>query len=273
MKIVSTTDELINLRKELKGSIGFVPTMGALHNGHLSLIRKSLEQNDITIVSIFVNPTQFLPGEDLDKYPKRTEADLKICSLAGVDVVFMPNIDDMYFQTEPIIQAPMNKSYILEGLSRPGHFDGVLRVVLKLFNLTRPDYAYFGKKDAQQLYLIQNMVKTLFLGVEIIPCEIVREEDGLALSSRNVYLSKIEREESLKLSKALKRASRQVMQKEYDSKIIETQMLLTLEPLHVEYAKVLNREFEPIQKVEIGNTLIAIAAKLGQTRLIDNIWI
>ena len=273
MKIVSTPNELRALQKESQGTIGFVPTMGALHNGHLSLIRRSTQENDITVVSIFVNPTQFLAGEDLNTYPKRTQADLKICQLAGVDVVFMPQADEMYCDDEPTLHAPSRIGYILEGFQRPGHFDGVLRVVLKLFNLVQPTRAYFGKKDAQQLYLIKNMVETLFLPIEIIPCEIVREEDGLALSSRNVYLSAQEREDALKLSKALKTATRQVMQKEFSASAIEAQMRQTLAPLVIDYACVLNRRFEPIGAVEIGNTMILVAARLGSTRLIDNIWI
>ena len=146
MKIVHTPEELREARYALNGRVGFVPTMGALHNGHLSLIQKSRAQNEHTIVSVFVNPTQFLAGEDFATYPKRTQADIKICELAGVDILFMPNAEAMYDACEPSIIAPSTKAYILEGLARPGHFDGVLRVVLKLFNLTKPNRAYFGKK-------------------------------------------------------------------------------------------------------------------------------
>jgi pantoate--beta-alanine ligase len=178
----------------------------------------------------------------------------------------------MYSIEEPTLCAPDTLGYMLEGLRRPGHFDGVLRVVLKLFNLTQPTRAYFGKKDVQQLYLIQNMVRTLFLPVSIVPCDIVREEDGLALSSRNVYLSFDERQEALKLSKALKHASRLVIQKEFRTEVLERTMQETLTPLHVEYARVLRRDFTPIERVELGNTLIAIAAYVGTTRLIDNLW-
>lgn len=161
MKILKTIEELKEIRKTINLSVGFVPTMGALHDGHISLIKQAREENDVVIVSIFVNPTQFLPGEDLDKYPKKDEADKKICEMCKVDYVFMPEISTMYQKEEVLIKAP-NISYILEGESRPGHFDGVLQVVLKLFNLTKPTNAYFGKKDAQQLALIQQMVKNLF---------------------------------------------------------------------------------------------------------------
>ncbi|MDD3462245.1 MAG: pantoate--beta-alanine ligase [Sulfurospirillaceae bacterium] len=273
MKIFHTPQELQEYRKTCQGSVGFVPTMGALHNGHISLIKKSVVENEQTIVSIFVNPTQFLATEDLSKYPKRTQADLKICSLANVDAVFMPEVQSIYFPLEPTIVAPFSKAYILEGLSRAGHFDGVLRVVLKLFNLTRPDRAYFGKKDAQQLYLIQNMVKTLFLPIDIIACDIIREEDGLALSSRNIYLSNEEKKDALLISKSLKIASKTIMSGERKTKEIAKAMRETLLPLHVEYVEILSREFEPLESIEIGNTIILVAVKVGTTRLIDNIWI
>lgn len=273
MKILKTITELKEYRKNLTCNIGFVPTMGALHQGHISLIKKSVDENDKTIVSIFVNPTQFLEGEDFEKYPKRYDADTKICELAGVDALFMPDIKEMYERVEPTVLAPSSVSYILEGYQRPKHFDGVLRVVLKLFNLTKPTKAYFGKKDAQQLYLIQNMVKTLFLDVEIIPCEIVREENGLALSSRNVYLSDDEKTKALKISKSLKIASKEIMRGSLHVEIIKEKMKEVLKELHVEYIEIVNRDFKSIKKIELKNSIILVAAKVGQTRLIDNIWI
>ncbi|PKN13971.1 MAG: pantoate--beta-alanine ligase, partial [Deltaproteobacteria bacterium HGW-Deltaproteobacteria-24] len=175
MKIVHTVQEIQAIRNNLSGSIGFVPTMGALHNGHISLIKQARNENDVVIVSVFVNPTQFLKGEDLATYPKKIESDSKICELCKVDYLFMPQIPTMYSSDEVLIKAPILKSYTLEGQKRPGHFDGVLQVVLKLFNLIRPSHAYFGKKDAQQLALIQQMVKNLFLPITIIACDIVRE--------------------------------------------------------------------------------------------------
>jgi len=273
MKILKTTQELINYRKSLTYSIGLVPTMGALHQGHISLIKESIEKNDQTIVSIFVNPTQFLAGEDFTTYPKRHEADLKICELAGVDVLFMPNSDEIYFDDEPHILAPIKQSYILEGYKRPKHFDGVLRVVLKLLNLTRPTNAYFGKKDAQQLFLIQNMVKTLFLDTTIVPCEIVRDENGLALSSRNAYLSEEEKKEAVNISQSLRIASREIMRGELHVKIIKKKMCEVLENLEIEYIAITDRKFEKIDTVDLKNSMILIAAKVGNTRLIDNIWI
>ena len=273
MKILRTIDELKTFRASLNGTVGLVPTMGALHNGHISLIQKSCHENEHTIVSLFVNPTQFLEGEDFESYPKKAEADIKICELCGVEALFMPTPTTMYSALEPSIIAPASKSYILEGLARPGHFDGVLRVVLKLFHLSKPHRAYFGKKDAQQLYLIQNMVQTLFLDIQIIPCEIVREDDGLALSSRNVYLSLEQRNEALLISKSLKMATRAIIAGTRDIAAIKQEMLLTLKPLHVEYVEILRRDFDTIETIDLANTIILVCAKVGTTRLIDNLWI
>jgi pantoate--beta-alanine ligase len=273
MREFSTPAELIAYRKEMGESVGFVPTMGALHEGHISLIKQSIEDNDKTIVSIFVNPTQFLEGEDLDSYPNKIAADLKICSLAGVDAVFLPNINAMYEEDELTITAPKIKGFILEGFHRPGHFDGVLQVVLKLLNITSPTRAYLGKKDAQQLFMIQNMVKHLFLDVEIIPCEIVRENDGLALSSRNIYLSEEERKKALSLSKSLKLATKRVMEKEFDTKKIKEAMREVLKDTEVQYVEIVDREFNTLENIEIKNSIILVAAFVGTTRLIDNIWI
>ena len=273
MKIFNNIKDMKEYRESLKGSVGFVPTMGALHNGHLSLIKNSVQNNDHTIVSIYVNPTQFLPGEDLEKYPRREAADIKICELAKVDAVFMPTTYEIQNNIEPKILAPSQKAYILEGLKRPGHFDGVLQIVLKLFNIIDPLRAYFGKKDAQQLYLIQNMVHSLFLDIEIIPCEIVRDSDGLALSSRNVYLSKEERKDALKISKALKMASKAMMKNEFKSTVIKSIMKETMEGLKIEYIEIVDRDFNKIDKIELKNSIILLAAKVGTTRLIDNLWV
>jgi pantoate--beta-alanine ligase len=280
MKILKTIQELTDFRNTLKSSssleknkIGFVPTMGALHQGHISLIKKSVLENEITIVSIFVNPTQFLEGEDFEKYPKRYEADIKICELANVDALFMPSVQTMYFKDEPLILAPAKSSFVLEGFKRPGHFDGVLRVVLKLFNLVKPTNAYFGKKDAQQLFLLQNMVQTLFLDVNIIPCEIVRDEYGLALSSRNVYLSEVEKQKALSISKSLKIASREVMQGNLDATSIKAKMQEIMCDIEVEYIEIVSRDFQKLDMLQIKNSIILVAAKVGTTRLIDNIWI
>ena len=274
MQIVRTIEELQSTKEKHTGSIGFVPTMGALHEGHLSLIRQARAENEVVIVSIFVNPTQFLEGEDLDAYPRREEADRKICELAGVDILFMPTIDQMYEADELCIGAPAIRGYILEGAKRPGHFDGMLQIVMKLLNLTGATRAYFGKKDAQQLALIQQMVRTYFLPVEIIPCEIVRDADGLALSSRNVYLTEEERSRALCLSRALKAATDTIMAGERDVKILQGVMIDTMQVADtIEYAAIVDRTFRPVETLELGNAILLVAAWVGRPRLIDNLWI
>lgn len=272
MIIARSAQELRNALDSKTGSVGFVPTMGALHIGHRTLIDAARRENDTVVVSIFVNPTQFLPGEDLSKYPRREEADFKICELSGVDVLFYPDVSTMYGRDEVRITAPDVRGYILEGASRPGHFDGVLTVVMKLFNLVRPTRAYFGKKDAQQLALITQMVRNFFMDVEIVPMDTVRENDGLALSSRNVYLSSEERQEALKLSAALKHATKMVMQGNVKSSTIQSAMEEILAPLDVEYVAIVNRAFQSLDEVVIGDTIVLVAARVGTTRLIDNVW-
>ncbi len=273
MKIVRSVEELKKARSALKGSVGFVPTMGALHRGHLELIKRSKSENDHTIVSIFVNPTQFLPGEDLNSYPRREEADRKICEVAGVELLFMPEISEIYGKDEVKLKAPEYLGYILEGHRRPGHFDGVVQVVMKLFSLVQPYRAYFGKKDAQQLAIIQKMVKELFLPLKVVPVDTVREDDGLALSSRNIYLNEDERKKALLISRSLKRASRLVMSGELDSVKIKESMLEMMREIDVEYVEIVDRDFRPLKRVKIQETIILVAARVGKTRLIDNIWI
>jgi len=275
MNIIYEIKKLQNELQQKNVKIGFVPTMGSLHEGHISLVKKAREENDIVVVSIFVNPTQFLPGEDLDKYPRKDESDKKICELCNVDYLFMPDINTMYEKDEVLIKAPNISSFILEGKIRPGHFDGVLQVVLKLLNIVNPTNAYFGKKDAQQLLLIKQMVKNFYLNVNIITCDIVREKDGLAYSSRNIYLSKEERNESLKISRSLKTAAKMVGKNEFSvlKLINEMKMILHSDKIQIEYINVTDRKFKSIENIEVKNSIILIAAKVGKTRLIDNIWI
>lgn len=273
MEILRSVNEVIQFKSRLKGSLGFVPTMGALHNGHAALIKNSVANNDNTIVSIFVNPTQFLPGEDLEKYPRNESADLKICELCGASAVFLPKASEFYFENEPKILAPKPISTILEGASRPGHFDGVCMVLNKFFNLIKPTRAYFGKKDAQQLIIVQKMVNDFYMGIEIVPCDIVRENDGLALSSRNVYLGDDELCYALKLSRSLMKASNLIKSNELRSKVIKSAMLEVLEPLKVDYVAIVNTKFEEIEQIEIKNSIILVATYVGKTRLIDNLWV
>ena len=273
MKIISDVNDLKNHLKNENKTIGFVPTMGALHDGHLSLIKQARKECELVVVSIFVNPTQFLAGEDLDKYPSRDEADKKICKLAGVDIVFLPQVSDIYGDDEVSIHAPDVRGFVLEGATRPGHFSGVLTVVNKLFNIVNPDFAYFGKKDAQQLNLITLMVKQLFMNVKIIAVDTVRESDGLALSSRNIYLSQEERIKALKISKSLYEASKIVQKKVYNTQEIKEAMHKILEPLDVGYVEILNRDFKVVDSIEIGDTVVLVEALVGRTRLLDNIWL
>ena len=274
MEIVRTVEMLQEAKEKVEGSIGFVPTMGALHAGHLALIRRAREENDQVIVSIFVNPTQFLEGEDLESYPKREEADIKICELAGVDILFMPTVNQMYEEDELRISAPARRGYILEGEKRPGHFDGMLQIVMKLLNLSAATRAYFGKKDAQQLALIMQMARSYFLSCEIIPCEIIRDEQGLALSSRNAYLSEEEKHRALSLSRSLKRATKKVMSGEREAEMLMSEIKVVLKEVdRIEYIAIVDRDFKRLETVEIGNTIILVAVWIGKTRLIDNIWI
>lgn len=273
MKIISSPFELKENLKDKNCSIGFVPTMGALHEGHMSLIKKAKEQNELVVVSIFLNPTQFLKGEDLDKYPKKEVADTKLCQLSGVDILFFPQISDIYGTDEASILAPKVRGYVLEGFSRPSHFNGVLTVVMKLLNIVNPTRAYFGKKDAQQLNLISLMVKHFFMNVEIVPIDTVREKDGLALSSRNAYLSSQERQEALKISSSLRAASAMVSKSILDADEITARMREILSPLEISYVEVLDREFNLIPQIKIGNSIILVEAKVGTTRLLDNIWL
>jgi len=271
MKILTIPKEAIEYRKSLK-DVGFVPTMGALHNGHLSLINRSISENSHTIVSIFINPTQFLPSEDFNKYPRKLQADLEICKRAKVDAVFLPTVEDIYSKDEVLIKAPKVKGYILEGFFRPGHFDGVLQIVNKLFNIIKPTRAYFGKKDAQQLYLIKQMVKNFLFNIEIVECPTVREKDGLALSSRNIYLSETDKKRALTISKALKRAAK-LSASIRDIEKIKNEMLKILDIDELQYIAFVDREFNYIKTIKPNNTIILIAAKIGNTRLIDNIFI
>jgi len=273
MKIITTALELKAYLKDYDKSIGFVPTMGALHEGHITLIKEARKANELVVVSVFVNPTQFLKGEDLDKYPRKDEADKKICKLSGADILFFPDAKDIYGKDEVSIVSPNVRGFVLEGTSRPGHFNGVLTVVMKLLNIVSPTKAYFGKKDAQQLNLISLMVKQFYMQVEIVAVDTVRESDGLALSSRNVYLSQYDRQEALKISSSLHIAVKMLSLGIVNVDEIIKKMREALSPLEISYVEILNRDFEIIKEVEIGNSLILVEAKVGNTRLLDNIWL
>lgn len=260
-------------------TVGLVPTMGALHAGHKSLIDKSVEKCDKTIVSVFVNPIQFCPGEDLDKYPRTLDADEKLCDEAGVDIVFAPSPKEMY--GEGHIMSNDFLTYVIPpyfyvdklcGKSRVGHFDGVCTVVNKLFNIVQPDFAFFGEKDRQQLIILKKMVKDLNIPIEIIPCPIVREESGLALSSRNKYLSDDDKKEALVLSKILFNIKACYKKGIKDcSALYETAYSYLNEKHSLEYLEFRDADNLEEKTKADDNTIVFIALKIGSVRLIDNI--
>ncbi|GAA8160827.1 pantoate--beta-alanine ligase [Helicobacter pylori] len=276
MRVLETIAALREYRKSLKESVGFVPTMGALHKGHQSLIERSLKENPHTIVSVFVNPTQFGPNEDFSAYPRPLEKDLALCEGLGVNAVFLPKTSEMYpYETEQRLKlcAPKFLSHSLEGSMRKGHFDGVVQVVLKLFHLVNPTRAYFGKKDAQQLLIIQHLVQDLLLDIEIVPCEIVRDDDSLALSSRNVYLNAAQRKQALAIPKALESIKQAIDKGEKACEKLKKIGLEILETLEVDYLEFCNHKLEPLKTIEPTNTLVLVAARAGKTRLLDNLWV
>lgn len=270
--ILKTTQELKEWREGISGSLGFVPTMGALHAGHLSLLEASKAQNSHTLLSIFVNPTQFGANEDFGKYPRTLESDIALAQ--GVDAIFAPEIAQMYpSQDEITLNPPKLMGYVYEGAIREGHFDGVLQVVLKLFNLSRPTRAYFGQKDAQQLLLLQKMVKDFFLPLEIVPCPIVRDSDGLALSSRNIYLSKEQRELALTIPQTLQKIATLISQGEKEVKKLYEFGMSELKDLQVDYLAFCDHNLEPLEFIIPTQTLILLTCRVGNTRLLDNLWI
>ena len=276
MQLENSIKEVRKVIKEWKKkglTVGFVPTMGYLHEGHESLIKKAVEENDRVVVSIFVNPIQFGPKEDLESYPRNLERDTELCLNAGADLIFNPDKEEMYFSDFCTIVNMNGLTENLCGKSRPIHFAGVCTVVSKLFNIVAPDRAYFGQKDAQQLAVIKRMVRDLSIDVEIVGCPIIREEDGLAKSSRNTYLSKEERIAATVLNKSLKLAKEALEkgEKSSDNIINLIKNTIDIEKLaKVDYIQVVDAlSMEDIQEIN-SSILVAIAIYIGKTRLIDN---
>lgn len=277
MKIVTTVQEIRDIVRQWRKedlSIGFVPTMGYLHEGHESLMKAAKANHDKVVVSIFVNPMQFGKNEDLATYPRDIVHDSKICEAMGVDVIFNPDASKMY---EENFYTYVDMDYLTEGLcgkSRPVMFRGVCTVVSKLFNIVKPDKAYFGQKDAQQLSVITKMVKDLNFDLEVVGCPIVREEDGLAKSSRNSYLNQEERQAALVLHSSLKIAKEMLDSGEKNAELIKGKMIeeLNKEPLaRIDYVEIVDWEtIKPIEEID-KSALIALAVFIGKTRLIDNI--
>ncbi len=273
MKIVSTVKELQHALP-LEQTIGFVPTMGYLHEGHMSLVENARCENDFVVMSIFVNPTQFGPNEDLDRYPRDFERDEKLAREAGVDLLFYPTTETMY----PLDMARVTVRHgadVLCGASRPGHFDGVLTIVSKLFNLVRPTRAYFGLKDAQQVALIEGYVRDYFVPVEIRRCPIVREETGLAKSSRNVYLTDEEKEEASQIYKALT-VAKASLEAGDDPKKVKQQLTDRLDEIpnsQIDYVEVVDYPTLGVVSNDSTELLLAVAVQFERARLIDNvIW-
>lgn len=279
MEVIRIPRIMREITKDLKArgkTIGFVPTMGALHEGHLSLIRRAKDENDVCVVSIFVNPTQFAQGEDFERYPRDVEGDKEKLQKIGIDYLFLPDIDSLYpqgYSTYVVVEGLSDK---LCGKFRPGHFRGVATIVCKLFNIIRPSRAYFGQKDYQQTVVIKRMVDDLNFDTEIVVCPTIREDDGLAMSSRNLYLNKEERDASTVIFKSLKKAEELLKEGVPPADVVPKMIeILKSEPLisEIQYAGV----FDPITLDEIKERqkqyLVAIAVKIGQTRLIDNLLV
>lgn len=278
-KIVTTINDMQEIVKSYRSqgeTIGFIPTMGALHDGHLKMMRMSVENNDVTVISVFVNPLQFGPNEDFDAYPRQIDQDVKAVESINVDYVFYPSVGEMYPDQLDITLKVGRLAEVLEGAQRPGHFEGVVTVVNKLFNIVSPDYAYFGKKDAQQLAIIEKMVKDFNHPIQIVGVDIVREEDGLAKSSRNVYLTQEERKEAIHLNESL-----QIARDLYE--IGERQSCVIIQSItsylnnntsgHVDEVAIYSYPELVEQKWMSGQVFISLAVKFSKARLIDNMII
>lgn len=276
IQIVSSPDEVRSIVKKWRSeglSVGLVPTMGYLHEGHQSLIKNSVEQNDRTVVSVFVNPIQFGPNEDLATYPRDLERDARLCEDTGADLIFHPEPSDMYADDFCTFVDMDRVTKNLCGKTRPTHFRGVCTVCSKLFHIVGPDRAYFGQKDAQQLAVIRRMVRDLNFDLTIVGCPIIREEDGLAKSSRNTYLSPAEREAAVVLHKALVKGEELIKNGETNATVVKEVIRATIddEPLaEIDYVEAVDFDsIEPIDTIK-GDVLVAVAVYIGKTRLIDN---
>jgi pantoate--beta-alanine ligase len=277
MKIITTIAEMRSFSESLRvqgRKIGFVPTMGFLHEGHLSLMGRARQENDIVVASIFVNPTQFGPKEDLDRYPRDAAGDRVKCEVAGVDALFTPQAAEMYPEKPFVFVTVEGVSEVLEGALRPGHFRGVATIVAKLFNIVKPRCAYFGQKDFQQCVVIKRMVAGLDLGVVVVVLPTVREQDGLAMSSRNSYLGKEERRVASTIWRALSEGERLFRTGLRDATVLQSAVrsVLIREPgLSIDYVEIVDPDSLMPQAVIESRTVILVAVRIGRTRLIDNL--
>lgn len=274
-QVLSTVEDMRRVRRGVQGSVGVVPTMGALHEGHLALVRRARAENDYVVVTIFVNPTQFGPQEDFDRYPRNLERDLALLQEENVDWVFAPSVEVMYPQRFQTYVDVENITLPLEGASRPGHFRGVATVVLKLFNICQADRAYFGSKDGQQLLVVRQMVRDLNVPVEIVAVDTVREDDGLAVSSRNVYLTPEQRQAAVSISKGLREAATAFSQGEKSADVLRDLVRRQIEAqplMRIDYVSLADPEDDlaELERAKEG-AMLSVAAWVGSTRLIDNI--
>ena len=274
IKSISSVKKQIKKAKKNGQRVGFVPTMGYLHDGHLSLVREAVKECDIVIASIFVNPSQFGAGEDYSRYPRDLKRDLRLAQQAKVDIVFTPSVKSMYSNGCQAYVSVEKLSKVLCGISRPAHFKGVTTVVAKLFNIVEPDTAYFGQKDAQQAIIINKMINDLNMNVRLKMLPIIREKDGLAMSSRNIYLNKTDRKNAAVLYKSLKEAKRSIKSGIRNSKKIirvMQKMISSTPGARIDYISIVDTEgLKPAKEIK-GRLLIALAVYFGKTRLIDNI--
>ena len=277
LKIFTTKESLSNYLDELRNngkSIGFVPTMGALHQGHLSLLAQSQQKTDVSVCSIFVNPTQFNDPKDLEKYPRPIESDIQKLEQANCDVLFNPEVTEMYAGNEQWHLDLGELEHLLEGKFRPGHYQGVTQVVFKLFDIVKPHQAFFGQKDYQQVLVIQKMIDHLHLPVKIVMCPILRETDGLAMSSRNIHLSADDRQHALVLSRTLNWLKQNFNAGQIASLAKQCEDMIKAEPgVHLEYFEIANGENLHVANQDSKQIIALVAAKVGNTRLIDNVII
>ncbi|HKT10519.1 MAG TPA: pantoate--beta-alanine ligase, partial [Terriglobia bacterium] len=276
MRLITSVSEMKALTRESRSrgkSVGLVPTMGALHKGHISLLRQAKQQCDAVVASVFVNPAQFGPKEDFDRYPRNLDKDFTLLSSCNIDTVFAPSTEEMYPEGFQTFVEPGQLAEIYEGASRPGHFRGVSTVVVKLFNIAQPDIAYFGQKDFQQAIVVRRLIEDLNLNVRLVLCPIVRDEDGLAVSSRNGYLKPARRKSALALSQSLRRAEEMVHSGESDARKILEEMrgVLQADPgVKADYVAIVNPlSFESVRRVTAGSIAL-VAARVDTVRLIDN---
>ena len=269
---IEEAKEIIKQKKNEGKRIGLVPTMGALHEGHLSLIKASIDTSDYTAVSIFVNPIQFAQGGDFNKYPRDLEKDINLAESIGVDLLFIPEADEIFGDNLLTYVDIKKLSDNLCGITRPGHFRGVCTIVVKLFNILTPDVAFFGKKDIQQLYIIKKMTEDLNFDIDIVACSIIREKNGLAMSSRNSYLSEVERKGASIVYQSIKKAIKIINNGEIASDVVINiikDMIDSVKSARIDYVKIVNKDMEDVSAISKGN-IIALAVYFGRTRLIDN---